>query len=264
MLYSNYSILHFVKDERNLFENIPQNISGESWPLLINQNQVPPFQIKTSVNFQAQNVELINKSTGAITDIKDEMFIAGLRSQNYDGFSLLYYPAKALLTQVIPLGMYQLVISNNSSEVYYSETFQQCTNIDDLIKISFRHTTDLLTAESLINYDNFFTNFIYFSATIGKADYPLTRQVEQLSGYNFPTHQVSTKRRRFALPLPEYVTDVLRTVRHHDVVEIEYQGQTHVVNNFIMTVEWLDRGHLADTLIEFDSETIAVVNGKAL
>ena len=96
-----------------------------------------------------------------------------------------------------------------------------------------------------------------------RADYPLVRQVEQRTAYNLPTHQVSTKRRRFALPLPEYVTDVLRTVRHHDVVEIEYQGQIYVVNNFVMTVEWLDRG-LADTLIEFDSGTIAIANGKAV
>lgn len=264
MLYSNHSVLPFVKDTKYLFKNLPQNDSGRSCPVLSSPNQTPPFQFRVSNNFQPITVELINENTGNVIDVKDAMTAAGLFLKQFDGFRFIYYAANVLPTQIIPLGEYYIKMTDGADEIYFSENFKMCKNVDDFIKISFRHEETINTSKDLIFYENYFTNYIYFDSIIGKADYIFLREVETRPGYNFPTHQVSTKRYKFSVLVPEFLADMIRTIRHHDIIEIEYRGQIFPVSEFIATSSWLTEGDLAESIIEFESGTIAVVNGKAI
>lgn len=235
-------------------------------PIIIEQNQIPPFQLKRTTSSAAiATFKLIRKVDGTEIDIKDAILDAGFEVVAETDFDLLTYPsiAKLAINPLLDIGVYYLEMSDLAT-TWYSEHFVMCDNLDDFIKIEYCHTRNFYYKDksAYVKYANGFRWKVYIDSAISRPDYRNINRVKVKEGKNFPLQQVQYKAYLFKMLAPEYFLDHFRIAALHDIKTITYLGRQYDVDELIMgSPDWKD-GFIADVEVEFRTDTI-VVNGFA-
>lgn len=228
--------------------------------------ELPPFQILRSRTGAAiSSASLVRVSDGSTTNVLTEMQLKGLEVLQPDGedVDIILYPSTINL-DYSTFGDHYLALSDGTN-TWYSERFCFVDGTARLIRIEWFHGEDFCVPGGLVRYRAPYKNRVYLPTDIGKPVYEYTEEVVERDGRNFPVKQVSVKRFKFNVVLPEYLIDALRLVPLHDFVEVyNYRdGRTYAVDEIEMQdPAWEDFGDLADVTFEFTTDTVVVNAGR--
>lgn len=240
---------------------------GHRLPIIINRNQVPPFQFVIPVDYAAVNsVKIISRETGTELERFDQMTTAGLLTTAYPTYKIVKYPATVLITgSMFSEGVYYLQISNGS-ETWISEEFCMKGDISQLWKLTYCHSENFqLPGLGHIDYSGGYVNYFLLNTEIGKPKYGYEDTVTRRDGRNFPLQQITFKSNLFELILPEEVIDAMSLIPLHDTVIISRGEREYEVDEFIMNEpQWQEQGDLAAVEFEFRTDTVVIVNGRGI
>ena len=238
--------------------------------LPVEVNQLPPFQLpNTNTGASITSFSLVHFETGTTTDVTAAIATAGLTVSTYVGksYDLIIYPANTpLAISPLPLGAYYAVMSDGTN-TWYSELFTMVSSVSEMVQISWCHQEDFEYSGGHIDYQNNYQNYIYVKSDILAPTYEYEEEVISRDGYNYAEKQVSYKMFKMWAFLSESVIDALRLARLHDTVTItnNNDGRVYSANEFLLTdVEWLNTAHLAHLALEFKTDTVVVINGRAV
>lgn len=146
-------------------------------------------------------------------------------------------------------------------DTWYSAYFGFC---EPCMKIEWYDVEDFLFDAGAIAYSNGYKNEIFFDAEIGMPEYEFEEEVAERNGYQFPISQISYKKYKFTLLVPEEVCDVMRFIRLSDHIRISTKNDTYEATSFLMTPTWAEQGYLAEVACEFTTDTVAKKIGKGV
>lgn len=239
---------------------------GHRAPVIINRNQVPPFQFVIPLDYADVNsVKIISRETGTELDRFDQMTTAGLETRAFASYKIVRYPATVLITGgMFSEGVYYLQISNGA-ETWYSEEFCMKGDISQLWKITYCHSENFqLPGLGHIDYTDGYVNYFLVDTVIGKPAYGYEDTVSRRDGRNFPIQQITFKSHFFELILPEEVIDAMSLIPLHDTVQISRGAKLYEPDEITMEVNWQEQGDLAVVEFEFRTDTVVVVNGRGI
>jgi hypothetical protein len=229
------------------------------------QSKVLPFQIVREASGAAiSELVLVRVSDGVEADVLSEMSLSGLEVvDNEDGTENIIYPGTLDLSYDSLGGHY--IRMSDGSNVWYSDEFCFLDRLVDLIRIDYFHLQEkfCIPGGALI-YRAPYKGQIYLRTDIAKPGYGYEEKVVERLGRVKKLVQVSFKRHRFNVVLPEHLIDVMRLVQLHDVVEIfVYRNErTYEVDELEMNdPEWTEFGDVASVTFEFKTDTVVVVGG---
>lgn len=190
---------------------------------------------------------------------------------NGDGSSAIYYSGNQSLN--IPFGAYYLKIAFkdalNTPVIRYSEVFF-AEDVSKKVSIKWYNADDLPFDGGFIPYNHtanslYYSNRIYLDTHIGLPEYSFTEEGEERNGKFFPVKQISEKTYKFVVIIPEFVCDLMRTIRMSDVMTIydNELGNTYNLEQFETDTKWLDGGRYAQMECSFQTNTIVKKIGKA-
>jgi len=241
-------------------------VYGQAFAMPYPVGELPPFQIiRERTGAAITSASLVRVPDGNTTDVLAEMQLKGLEVLQPEGedIDIVLYPSTIDL-DYSEYGNHYLILSDGTN-TWYSEYFCFVDYTDDLIRIEYFHGEDFCVPSGLVRYRAPYKNRVYLCTDIGKPIYEYQEEVIERDGRNFPTKQVSIKRFRFNIILPEYLIDALRLVQLHDFVEVyNYRDQrTYAVDEIQMNdPAWEDFGDVADVTFEFTTDTVVVNAGR--
>lgn len=151
---------------------------------------------------------------------------------------------------------------NTSAGDYYSDYFMPY-DISSMIKLQWWSDRDILYKGGFIDYAGGYKNTAYIKSEIGKPSYPFSEEIEERDGYKFAEFQISVKKHKFSFLANEPFIDAIRLIRLHDKVTIESKDYSYQINDFLMNdPAWLERGDLANLVIEFEVDSVVSTPGK--
>lgn len=146
-------------------------------------------------------------------------------------------------------------------DTWYSAYFGFC---EPCMKIEWYDAEDFVFDAGAIAYSDGYKNEMYFDAEIGMPEYEFEEEVAERNGYQFPISQISYKKYKFSILVPEEVCDVMRFIRLSDYVKITTSEGTYDATSFLMTPTWQEQGYLAEVACEFTTDTVAKKIGKGI
>lgn len=146
-------------------------------------------------------------------------------------------------------------------DTWYSAYFGFC---NPCLKIEWYDADDFIMDAGAIVYSNGYKNELFFDAEIGMPEYEFEEEVAERNGYQFPISQISYKKYKFTLLVPEEVCDVMRFIRLSDHIYISTRENTYKATSFLMTPTWAEQGYLAEVACEFTTDTVAKKIGKGV
>ena len=146
-------------------------------------------------------------------------------------------------------------------DTWYSAYFGFC---EPCMKIEWYDVEDFLFDAGAIAYSDGYKNEMFFDAEIGMPEYEFEEEVAERNGYQFPISQISYKKYKFTLLVPEEVCDVMRFIRLSDHIRISTKNDTYEATSFLMTPTWAEQGYLAEVACEFTTDTVAKKIGKGV
>ena len=146
-------------------------------------------------------------------------------------------------------------------DTWYSAYFGFC---EPCMRIEWYDVEDFLFDAGAIAYSNGYKNEMFFDAEIGMPEYEFEEEVAERNGYQFPISQISYKKYKFTILVPEEVCDVMRFIRLSDHIRISTKNDTYEVTSFLMTPTWAEQGYLAEVACEFTTDTVAKKIGKGV
>jgi hypothetical protein len=239
--------------------------------LPVEVNQVPPFQLPREKTGAAITLfKLVHFATGTETDVTAEIITAGLTVGTYTlkTYDLIKYPSTAAIAGIgtLPIGSYYAVMSDGSN-TWYSELFCMVSSVANMVRIEWCHQQDFEYPGGHIDYGSNYINYLFFKSDILAPSYEYDEEVKERDGYKFFEKQTSFKLSKMQGFLSEAVIDALRLARLHDGVTItnNNDGRVYTVDEILLTdIEWQNMSHLAHLAIEFKTDTVVTVNGRAV
>ena len=146
-------------------------------------------------------------------------------------------------------------------DTWYSAYFGFC---EPCMRIEWYDVEDFLFDAGAIAYSDGYKNEMFFDAEIGMPEYEFEEEVAERNGYQFPISQISYKKYKFTLLVPEEVCDVMRFIRLSDHIRISTKNDTYEATSFLMTPTWAEQGYLAEVACEFTTDTVAKKIGKGV
>lgn len=146
-------------------------------------------------------------------------------------------------------------------DTWYSAYFGFC---EPCMKIEWYDAEDFVFDAGAIAYSGGYKNEMYFDAEIGMPEYEFEEEVAERNGYQFPISQISYKKYKFSILVPEEVCDAMRFIRLSDYVKITTSEGTYDATSFLMTPTWAEQGYLAEVACEFTTDTVAKKIGKGV
>lgn len=146
-------------------------------------------------------------------------------------------------------------------DTWYSAYFGFC---EPCMRIEWYDVEDFLFDAGAIAYSDGYKNEMFFDAEIGMPEYEFEEEVAERNGYQFPISQISYKKYKFTILVPEEVCDVMRFIRLSDHIRISTKNDTYEATSFLMTPTWTEQGYLAEVACEFTTDTIAKKIGKGV
>ena len=146
-------------------------------------------------------------------------------------------------------------------DTWYSAYFGFC---EPCMRIEWYDVEDFLFDAGAIAYSDGYKNEMFFDAEIGMPEYEFEEEVAERNGYQFPISQISYKKYKFTLLVPEEVCDVMRFIRLSDHIHISTKNDTYEATSFLMTPTWAEQGYLAEVACEFTTDTVAKKIGKGV
>lgn len=146
-------------------------------------------------------------------------------------------------------------------DTWYSAYFGFC---NPCMRIEWYDADDFIMDAGAIVYSNGYKNEMFFDAEIGMPEYEFEEEVAERNGYQFPISQISYKKYKFTILVPEEVCDVMRFIRLSDHIYISTRENTYKATSFLMTPTWAEQGYLAEVACEFTTDTVAKKIGKGV
>lgn len=146
-------------------------------------------------------------------------------------------------------------------DTWYSAYFGFC---EPCMRIEWYDVEDFLFDAGAIAYSDGYKNEMFFDAEIGMPEYEFEEEVAERNGYQFPISQISYKKYKFTILVPEEVCDVMRFIRLSDYIHISTKNDTYEATSFLMTPTWAEQGYLAEVACEFTTDTVAKKIGKGV
>lgn len=146
-------------------------------------------------------------------------------------------------------------------DTWYSAYFGFC---EPCMRIEWYDVEDFLFDAGAIAYSDGYKNEMFFDAEIGMPEYEFEEEVAERNGYQFPISQISYKKYKFTLLVPEEVCDVMRFIRLSDHIYISTRDNVYKATSFLMTPTWAEQGYLAEVACEFTTDTVAKKIGKGV
>ena len=146
-------------------------------------------------------------------------------------------------------------------DTWYSAYFGFC---EPCMRIEWYDVEDFLFDAGAIAYSDGYKNEMFFDAEIGMPEYEFEEEVAERNGYQFPISQISYKKYKFTILVPEEVCDVMRFIRLSDHIRISTKNDTYDATSFLMTPTWAEQGYLAEVACEFTTDTVAKKIGKGV
>ena len=146
-------------------------------------------------------------------------------------------------------------------DTWYSAYFGFC---NPCMKIEWYDADDFIMDAGAIVYSNGYKNEIFLDTEIGMPEYEFEEEVAERNGYQFPISQISYKKYKFTILVPEEVCDVMRFIRLSDHIYISTRENTYKATSFLMTPTWAEQGYLAEVACEFTTDTVAKKIGKGV
>ena len=146
-------------------------------------------------------------------------------------------------------------------DTWYSAYFGFC---EPCMRIEWYDVEDFLFDAGAIAYSDGYKNEMFFDAEIGMPEYEFEEEVAERNGYQFPISQISYKKYKFTILVPEEVCDVMRFIRLSDHIYISTRDNTYKATSFLMTPTWAEQGYLAEVACEFTTDTVAKKIGKGV
>ena len=146
-------------------------------------------------------------------------------------------------------------------DTWYSAYFGFC---EPCMRIEWYDVEDFLFDAGAIAYSNGYKNEMFFDAEIGMPEYEFEEEVAERNGYQFPISQISYKKYKFTILVPEEVCDVMRFIRLSDHIRISTKNDIYEATSFLMTPTWAEQGYLAEVACEFTTDTVAKKIGKGV
>ena len=146
-------------------------------------------------------------------------------------------------------------------DTWYSAYFGFC---EPCMRIEWYDVEDFLFDAGAIAYSDGYKNEVFFDAEIGMPEYEFEEEVAERNGYQFPISQISYKKYKFTILVPEEVCDVMRFIRLSDHIRISTKNDTYEATSFLMTPTWAEQGYLAEVACEFTTDTVAKKIGKGV
>ena len=173
------------------------------------------------------------------------------------GYDVIVFPGKLSAVPQMENGQYYAVLSDGV-ETWYSEVFTVVNDTQPYLKLEWWDIENFVMDAGAIVYEKpAFKNVLYLCADIARPEYPFEEEGETRDGYFFPIKQISKKRYHFSFLASEYLLDVMRFIRMADFAQITKNGQTYLLDTFLVTPEWEDNGDVASVKAEFDTATVA-------
>ena len=146
-------------------------------------------------------------------------------------------------------------------DTWYSAYFGFC---EPCMRIEWYDVEDFLFDAGAIAYSDGYKNEMFFDAEIGMPEYEFEEEVAERNGYQFPISQISYKKYKFTILVPEEVCDVMRFIRLSDHIRISTKKDTYEATSFLMTPTWAEQGYFAEVACEFTTDTVAKKIGKGV
>lgn len=146
-------------------------------------------------------------------------------------------------------------------DTWYSAYFGFC---EPCMRIEWYDVEDFLFDAGAIAYSDGYKNEMFFDAEIGMPEYEFEEEVAERNGYQFPISQISYKKYKFTILVPEEVCDVMRFIRLSDHIRISTKNDNYEATSFLMTPTWAEQGYLAEVACEFTTDTVAKKIGKGV
>lgn len=259
----NYNPLTFYESASH--QDHKKRWGSNGYRLIANQNYIPAFQVpKVKNGLQLTKCDLYDANTDAPHSILlPDMTTKGLTvltnaAWDYD---IIYWDSAQTISGTFE-GSFYLYVTDGNME-YYSEVFSFC-DVTDMIEIEYWHCEDFIYPIGHIQYPAGYRSKFYLKTDIGKPKYLYEDKIQKRAGYNYPTDQISYKLHRFNCLLPEPAIDAFRLIRLHDNITIKYKGHEYTVMDFLMeNPKWLNKGDLASVNVEFKTDMVVQIQGRA-
>lgn len=232
--------------------------------LITEPDTLPPFQlILPFMSDPVISMKLVNFDTNVETNILANAYSTGLEHVQYETeYDIIIYPSVLPLLSNLKNGKYYIKISSLTI-TKYSDVFVMC-DVSKMIKIEYWHNEDFIHPKGHIRYKYPFRNRVYIKSDIAKPEYPYEEKVIKREGFVFPIQQISYKLYKFEFLGPEYLFDAIRVIRMHDNIEISQNNNFYDVDELLMiSPKWENEGDIGIVNIEFKTDTVVVVNGRA-
>lgn len=266
MKLNNLSVLPFY-DELTKQNHRRSYAYGNIYPYAFPINFIPPFQLAVGESApNAISIKVHSMETETDTSITTELNSCGFFIAQINGTYVLCNNSKFALTSEFSEGRYYLIITVNG-ETFYSEVFTW-TDVSGRLKIEWYDNENLLTDDGVIIYKTHaqkYRNIVYLDTELGKPEYTFEEEGEKRDGYFFAEKQLSEKVYKFIFLAPEYLCDVMRTIRLTDhVIITDPYGRVFNCDTFLMTPKWQVQGDLASVECEFETNTVIKKIGKSV
>ena len=229
---------------------------GQIYPLITHSNMLLPFQVVlSSADTTIGQVKLYSLDTNSYSDVTASIKEVGLSIEQFEGYSLLIYPAILPFTQTLLEGRYYLSIELNTG-IIYSEVFTVVNAVSKYLLVEYRSTKNFNLPIGHADFSNAFKFKCYIASQIGKPEYSFEEEATERLGYSFIESQISKKVYKFTFIAPEYLCDALRLVRLCDNKTIKEGRAFYDLNTFTMEPKWEDQGDLAVVECEFETDTV--------
>ena len=213
-----------------------------------NKVAITPKTIKSAVLRDA-------KTDAKITDLALAFSYITIESKDY----IVHKGEETTLLEGFTDKMY-LELSDGI-DTWYSAYFGFC---EPCMRIEWYDVEDFLFDAGAIAYSDGYKNEMFFDAEIGMPEYEFEEEVAERNGYQFPISQISYKKYKFTILVPEEVCDVMRFIRLSDHIRISTKNDTYEATSFLMTPTWAEQGYLAEVACEFTTDTVAKKIGKGV
>lgn len=260
----NYSILplYFADTPSKAIEWQHRNIFiyGCDRPILTHRRQIPPF-IMTVPSQSVYKFSLVNAKTHneVSSFTSDDLISTGFVVTPKNRTDYVSYASYApIFDGTLPkvIGDYYIVITLDNG-CMVSDVFRFVADTTDLLTIEWFADDDLSFFGGVIPYHKGYKNRLHLNAMISKPEYEFEEEGESRDGFFFVEKQISRKMFRFSLFAPEYLCDIMRTIRMATDISITQSGRRYDVNEFEMGAPvWTNSGNLASVLCKFSSDTI--------
>lgn len=253
MNLNNLSPLPFYTDIK--YQNHRKSYVHEIFPLVSGLNRIPPFQFCVLKGGSTSSIYLYKADGTLYKNVTTDLKNYGYKVVSGTTYNSLVWSAKFPLTSPIEEGLYYIRIGHNGN-YYYSEVFNSVASVSNFLQLEFWDNQRLVcNDERFIDFDGY-KHSLLLQAEIGMPEYEFEEEIEKRDTYEFVEKQVSYKVYKTRFLAPEYMCDLLRTVRMSDNVTISFQGIEFYVDWILVTPKFQKGGALANVEVEFRTDTV--------